>query len=293
MIRATRPARRNSRQPCELTLSDGRVIGFPAVMGILNATPDSFRDGGRYFDSDRAIDHGIEMAEQGADIIDVGGESTRPGARAVAIDEELRRVVPVITQLARRVRVPISVDTRKAAVARAALDAGAAIINDVSALTFDPAMVSVVAQARAAVVLMHMRGTPETMASMAEYGNVVAEVCRYLRGRVRAALAAGISATRLIVDPGFGFAKRAEHNLAVVRGLPRVAALGYPVLIGFSGKALGLGLGNAGERERIVSIAAAEVVAVMLGASILRVHNPGPTAAAIKVAASIAGAVRT
>ena len=262
-------------------------------MGILNVTPDSFRDGGRYLDPERAVDHGIELAESGADIIDVGGESTRPGARAVPIDEELRRVVPVITWLARRVRVPISVDTRKAAVARAALDAGAAIINDVSALAFDPAMASVAAGTRAAVVLMHMRGTPETMASMAEYRNPVADVCRYLRGRVRAALAAGIPAKRLIVDPGFGFAKRAEHNLAVLRGLPRVAALGYPVLIGFSGKALGLGLGNASERERAVRIAAAEVVAVMLGASILRVHDPGPTAAAIEVAASIAGRVRT
>jgi len=291
MTRATLSSR--SRWPRELTLADGRMIGFPAVMAILNATPDSFRDGGRYLDSKRAVDHGIELAESGADIIDVGGESTRPGARAVPIDEELRRVVPVITQLTRRVRVPISVDTRKAAVARAALDAGAAIINDVSALTFDPAMASVAAEAGAAVVLMHMRGTPETMSSMADYGNVVVEVCRYLRGRVRVALAAGIPATRLMVDPGFGFAKRAEHNLAVMRGLPRVAALGYPVLIGFSGKALGLRLGNASERERTVRIAAAEVVAVMLGASILRVHDPGPTAAAIKVAASIAGRVRT
>lgn len=263
------------------------------MMGILNVTPDSFRDGGRYLDRDRAVDHGIEMAGRGADIIDVGGESTRPGADEVPIDEELSRVIPVIARLARQVRVPISVDTRKAAVARAALDAGAVIINDVSALGFDRQMASVVARARAAVVLMHMRGTLKTMAAMAGYRNPVAEVCRYLRGRVRAARAAGIAATRLIVDPGFGFAKRAGHNLALMRGLPRVAALGYPVLIGFSGKALGLGLGNAAERERVAGVAAAEVVAVMLGASILRVHDPGPTAAAIKVAASITGAIRT
>lgn len=289
-----RPAARpTSRRPGGLKLADGRVIGFPAVMGILNVTPDSFRDGGRYLDRDRAVDHGIEMAGRGADIIDVGGESTRPGADEVPIDEELSRVIPVIARLARQVRVPISVDTRKAAVARAALDAGAVIINDVSALGFDRQMASVVARARAAVVLMHMRGTPETMAALAEYRNPVAEVCRYLRGRVRAARAAGIAATRLIVDPGFGFAKRAGHNLALMRGLPRVAALGYPVLIGFSGKALGLGLGNAAERERVAGVAAAEVVAVMLGASILRVHDPGPTAAAIKVAASITGAIRT
>lgn len=289
-----RPAARpTSRRPGGLKLADGRVIGFPAVMGILNVTPDSFRDGGRYLDRDRAVDHGIEMAGRGADIIDVGGESTRPGADEVPIDEELSRVIPVIARLARQVRVPISVDTRKAAVARAALDAGAVIINDVSALGFDRQMASVVARARAAVVLMHMRGTLKTMAAMAGYRNPVAEVCRYLRGRVRAARAAGIAATRLIVDPGFGFAKHAGHNLALMRGLPRVAALGYPVLIGFSGKALGLGLGNAAERERVAGVAAAEVVAVMLGASILRVHDPGPTAAAIKVAASITGAIRT
>jgi dihydropteroate synthase len=288
-----RPVRVTRRQPRGLKLVDGRAIAFPAVMGILNVTPDSFRDGGRYLDRDRAVEHGIEMAVQGADILDVGGESTRPGAREVPADEELRRVIPVIERLARLVRIPISIDTRKAAVARAALDAGAAIVNDVSALSFDPALASVVAQSRAAVVLMHMRGTPQTMAALAEYRDPVAEVCRYLRSRLRAALAAGISAARLIVDPGFGFAKRAEHNLALMRGLPRVAALGYPVLIGFSGKALRLGLGEASERERIARIAAAEVAAVMLGASILRVHDPGPTAAAISVAASIVGAVRT
>jgi dihydropteroate synthase len=285
-------ARHASRRPRRLKLADGRVLDFPAVMGILNVTPDSFRDGGRYLDRERAVDHAIEMVGQGAAIVDVGGESTRPGAAAVPVDDELRRVIPVIAALAGRLRVPISVDTRKAAVARAALDAGAAIINDVSALEFDREMASVAARARAAVVLMHMRGTPETMATMAEYRDLVAEVCRYLRGRVRAARAAGISAARLIVDPGFGFAKRRGHNLTLMRGLPKVAALGYPVLIGFSGKALGLGLGKAGEGERTARLAAAEAVAVMLGASILRVHDPGPTAVAIKVAASITGAVR-
>ena len=288
---ANRP-RRAPRRPAELKLAGGRTIRFPAVMGILNVTPDSFRDGGRYLDAERAVAHGSEMAAEGADIIDVGGESTRPGAHPVETEEELRRVVPVIERLARRLTVPISIDTRKAAVARAALDAGAAIVNDVSALSFDPAMAAVVAKARAAVVLMHMRGVPETMAEMAAYRNVVAEVCRYLRQRVRVALAAGIQASRLIVDPGFGFAKRGEHNLALMRGLPRVAALGYPVLVGFSGKALRLGLKDATARERTARIAAAEVTAVMLGAAILRVHEPGPTAAALKVAASMAAAVR-
>jgi len=283
---------RIARRGRALKLADGRVIAFPAVMGVLNVTPDSFRDGGRYLDPVRAVEHGIEMVAAGADIIDVGGESTRPGAHEVPAEEELRRIVPVIERLARRIRIPISIDTRKAMVARAALHAGAAIINDVSALSFDPALAAVAARARATVILTHMRGLPETMATMAEYRNVVGEVCHYLRRRIRRAVATGIPRSRLIVDPGFGFAKRAEHNLALMRGLPRVAALGCPVLIGFSGKALRLGLTNAGERERTARIAAAEVTAVMMGADILRVHDPGPTAAALRVAALITGTIR-
>ncbi len=285
------PPRHRSRRRA-LKLADGRTIAFPAVMGILNVTPDSFRDGGRYLDPERAVEHALRMAAEGADIIDVGGESTRPGAREVPSEEELRRVVPVLQRLVPKLDIPVSIDTRKAIVAKAALDSGAAIINDVSALSFDPGMAEVAARGRAAVVLMHMRGIPETMTMMAQYRSVVAEVCRYLRSRIRAAIAAGIPPSRLIVDPGFGFAKRVEHNLALMRGLPKVAALGCPVLIGFSGKALRLGLANAGERERAARLAAAEVTAVMMGADILRVHDPGLTSAALKAAASIAGSIR-
>jgi dihydropteroate synthase len=285
-----RPARHRSRRGA-LKLADGRTIAFPAVMGILNVTPDSFRDGGRYLDPERAVEHALRMAAEGADIIDVGGESTRPGAREVPVEEELRRVIPVLQRLVPKLGVPVSIDTRKAIVATAAIDSGAAIVNDVSALSFDPGMAAVAARGRAAVVLMHMRGIPETMTTMAQYRSVVAEVCRYLRSRIRAAIAAGILPSRLIVDPGFGFAKRVEHNLALMRGLPKVAALGYPVLLGFSGKALRLGLANAGERERAARLAAAEVTAVMMGADILRVHDPGLTSAALKVATSIAGTI--
>jgi dihydropteroate synthase len=285
-----RPARHRSRRGA-LKLADGRTIAFPAVMGILNVTPDSFRDGGRYLDPKRAVEHALRMAAEGADIIDVGGESTRPGAREVPVEEELRRVIPVLQRLVPKLGVPVSIDTRKAIVATAAIDSGAAIVNDVSALSFDPGMAAVAARGRAAVVLMHMRGIPETMTTMAQYRSVVAEVCRYLRSRIRAAIAAGILPSRLIVDPGFGFAKRVEHNLALMRGLPKVAALGYPVLLGFSGKALRLGLANAGERERAARLAAAEVTAVMMGADILRVHDPGLTSAALKVATSIAGTI--
>ncbi|MBF6569946.1 MAG: dihydropteroate synthase [Candidatus Binataceae bacterium] len=280
-------ATRSSSRP-RLLLADDRIIRFPAVMGILNVTPDSFRDGGLYRDPEAALDHAIEMAEHGATIIDVGGESTRPGASEVPIDEELARVIPVIEMLSARLTVPISVDTRKAPVARAAVQVGAAIINDVSGLTFDPAMAAVAAESRVAVVLMHMRGTPETMSSMANYRDVVSEVRDYLEARVAAAVAAGISGDRIIVDPGLGFAKNPADNLALMRGLPAIAALGRPVLIGFSGKALELRLKANGERERIARTIAAEVAAVILGASILRVHDPGPTAMALRVAASLA-----
>lgn len=280
------------RRPAYLRLADRRVIGFPAVMGILNITPDSFRDSGRFFDHGIAAAHAEEMVAAGADIVDVGGESTRPGAHDVPVDEELRRVIPVVRMLAKRIRAPISVDTRKAAVARAALGEGAAIINDVSALTFDTVMAETVAAARAAMVLMHMRGTPATMSGRAHYRDVVGEVRRYLAARIRVAIGAGIARSRLIIDPGFGFAKRPEHNLALLRGLPRLAALGYPVLVGFSGKALSIGMKGSGERERIARNAAAEAIAVLSGAAILRVHDPAPAVAAIRTAAAFAAGPR-
>jgi len=265
------------------------VIRFPAIMGILNVTPDSFRPRYRYRDQPAAVSRAIELVSQGADILDIGGESTRPGATDISADEEIDRVIPVLRQLASRVEAPISIDTRKAAVARAALAEGAAIINDVSALTYDSAMASTVAQARCAVVLMHMRGTPATMADLASYRDVTAEVVRYLAARVRAAVKAGVAPSRVIVDPGFGFAKRPGHNLDVLQGLPRLAALGWPILVGFSGKLFEGYARGAGEPERVARNAAAEAVAVMGGASIIRVHEPALARAAVRIAAACSG----
>jgi dihydropteroate synthase len=206
-------------------------------MGIVNVTPDSFSDGGAYLDPGAAVAHGLELAAAGAAVIDVGGESTRPGAAPVDADEELRRVLPVVRALADRVGVPVSIDTTKAAVARAALDAGARMVNDVSGGTADPELVRVAAAAGAAYVAMHMRGTPRTMQDSPHYDDVVGEVCDELRVRVAHALEVGVDARALLVDPGIGFAKTAAHNVTLLRALPEVAArVGMPVLVGTSRK---------------------------------------------------------
>lgn len=258
-------------------------------MGVLNVTPDSFSDGGRYFDRDSAIAHGLELVRSGADIVDVGGESTRPGAREVSADEEIARVVPVIEALVATACVPISIDTRKAAVARAALSAGAQIVNDVSGLVFDPAMAEVVADADTGVVIMHMRGTPDTMMRLARYRDVVTEVCRWLKARALGAEKAGIRHSRIIVDPGLGFAKTANHNLRLLAALPRLCALGYPVLIGASRKSFIRRI--AGDKPAEVSYASTAVnaLAVAAGASIVRVHEPGAARAAVAMASAVAG----
>jgi dihydropteroate synthase len=206
-------------------------------MGIVNVTPDSFSDGGAYLDSGAAVAHGLELAAAGAAVIDVGGESTRPGAAPVDADEELRRVLPVVRALADRAGVPVSIDTTKATVARAALDAGARMVNDVSGGTADPELVRVAAAAGAAYVAMHMRGTPRTMQDAPHYDDVVGEVCDELRVRVARALEAGVDARALLVDPGIGFAKTAAHNVAILRALPEIAArVGMPVMVGTSRK---------------------------------------------------------
>lgn len=242
-------------------------------MGILNVTPDSFSDGGRFATLEAAVAHGVEMAAEGADILDVGGESTRPGADPVSEAEELNRVVPVVTALARQTEVPISIDTTKAAVARAAMDAGAVIVNDVTALRADPAMAGVVRDWGAGVVLMHMLGEPRTMQAGPRYGDVLAEVTAALVGWAEAARAAGIDRERIALDPGIGFGKSLEHNLALLRGLPGLAALGYPLLLGVSRKSFmqaALGL-PVDQREEATAAAVAWCVAG--GASIVRVHD--------------------
>jgi dihydropteroate synthase len=232
------------------------------------------------------------MVSQGADIIDIGGESTRPGSTAIPEDEEISRVIPVLREVVRRCPVPVSIDTRKAAVARAALAEGAAIINDVSGLKFDPKMAETAAASRCPVVLMHMRGTPATMTSLASYRDVVGEVIRALTARIKDAIRAGVAKSQIIVDPGFGFAKRPAHNLALLRGLQRVAALGYPVLVGFSGKIFAGYDREAGEAEKIARNAAAEAIAVKKGAAIIRVHEPAHSKASIRLAALCVGRIK-
>jgi len=276
--------------PTSLKLRDGRVIEFPAVMGVLNVTPDSFSDGGRYLDPDRALEHALAMESAGADVIDIGGESTRPlGAREVPLEVELERVAPVLAKLGPRLRVPFSIDTRRAAVARLALDSGASIINDVTALEHDPEMAPLASRAKCAVVLMHMRGGPADHIKFARYRDVVGEVSHYLAERAQIALDAGIARSRIVLDPGLGFAKNAEHNLKLLAALPSLCALGYPVLVGASRKTFVARIAGDGERELEFGTAAVNAVAIVNGASIVRVHDPGAAASVVRMAAALAG----
>lgn len=205
-------------------------------MGIVNVTPDSFSDGGQFFSHGEAVEQGLRLVTEGADILDVGGESTRPGADVVSIDEELRRVVPVIEQLARKTDVPISIDTSKAEVARQALQAGARIVNDISGLRFDSQMIEVCRESRCGVVVMHMQGTPQTMQNEPRYTDIVEEICVYFRERLEALGRDGINAERIVLDPGVGFGKTAQHNLEILSHVARFRELGRPVLIGHSRK---------------------------------------------------------
>jgi dihydropteroate synthase len=262
-------------------------------MGIVNVTPDSFADGGERFDADRAIADAAQMVADGADILDIGGESTRPGAAPLPAVQELGRVCPVIEGLRARVDVPISIDTYKAEVADRAIDLGAAIVNDISALAYDPALAGVVARRRAAVVLMHNRGRSQDMYAEATYRDVTAEIANELTDRAHAAEAEGIAHDRIILDPGLGFAKRAEHSLAALAGLESLAALGYPVLSGPSRKSfLKTGLGDVPPRERVWGTAAAVTASVLLGAHIVRVHDVKEMVQVVRVADEIRKAMQ-
>ena len=257
-------------------------------MGVLNVTPDSFSDGGRAFrhgrvDVDAALAIAQSMADDGAAIIDVGGESTRPGSAPIDLDEELRRVIPVVEQLARSATI-VSVDTNKAGVARAALDAGADLINDIGALG-DAAMRRVVGSSGAAVCLMHMQGEPRTMQDAPRYLDVVSEVGGYLLERARTCEADGIGRDRILIDPGFGFGKMLSHNIALLRGLGTVAALGYPVLVGVSRKGMIGALTGRSIGERLAGSIAAAVIAVQNGAKIVRAHDVAATVDALNVTA--------
>ena len=259
----------------------------PLIMGIVNVTADSFYDGGRYAKPEKAVAHALELVEQGADILDIGAESTRPGAQPVCEQDELARVVPVVAELARRVTVPISVDTTKSRVAQLALDAGASIINDVSALRFDAELAAVIARSGAGIVLMHMQGTPQTMQQAPQYENVVAEVAHFLGERLQAAMQAGIAKTNIVLDPGIGFGKLLVHNLDILDQLSSFTMLNRPLLVGLSRKAF---IGQIVDRSvdhREWGTAAAVALAVDRGAQILRVHDVAMMADVVKVAAAV------
>lgn len=255
-------------------------------MGVVNVTPDSFSDGGRWFDSGRAVDHALSLMAAGAGMVDVGGESTRPGAEAVTVDEELRRVIPVIKALAASASIPISIDTSSAIVMRAALDAGATCINDIRALR-EPDALAVAAASDAAICLMHMQGQPRSMQAAPSYTNVVFEVKEFLFERMRACENAGIAAERLVLDPGIGFGKRREHNLVLLAQLQEFAVLQRPLLIGVSRKSL---IGNITGRpvdQRLAGSLAFATAAVLSGASIIRAHDVAETVDAIRVATAL------
>jgi dihydropteroate synthase len=253
------------------------------VMGVVNVTPDSFSDGGRYLDHRAAVTHGLALVAEGADLLDVGGESTRPGATEVEEAVELERVLPVVEQLAGSAGVPVSVDTRKAAVAGAALAAGATMVNDVSAGRHDPDLLGVVAEAKAPLVLMHMRGTPATMQDDPRYDDVVGEVEAFLAERCQAAEAAGVDQDALVVDPGIGFGKRDQDNYALLDGLARFTRLGHPVMVGASRKGfIGRAL-DAPVDQRLEGTAATVVWAVERGARIVRVHDVGPLVRTVRM----------
>jgi dihydropteroate synthase len=243
------------------------------VMGILNVTPDSFSDGGRYLDRDKAVDHGLSMARDGADIIDVGGESTRPSAEKISSDEELDRVISVIERICREVTIPVSIDTYKSAVAREALKAGASMINDISALRFDPHMAAVAARAGVPVILMHMKGTPETMQSNPTYEALVPEILDFLRVAMDRATNAGIRRDLILVDPGIGFGKTFDDNLKIIRDLSQFAPLGRPILLGTSNKAFIGHILNKELHERDIGTMATVAVGVLNGAHLVRVHD--------------------
>jgi dihydropteroate synthase len=242
-------------------------------MGILNVTPDSFSDGGRFFKLEEAISQGMRLAGEGADIIDIGGESTRPGSEPVSLEEELRRVIPVIQELAKRIDTPISIDTYKSRVAKEALDSGASMVNDISALRFDPEMIKILAEYKAPVVLMHIKGTPKNMQDNPQYQNVVEEIKTHLEDSIKMAKEAGIDENKIIVDPGIGFGKTLEDNLKILKNLKEFASMGRPILIGVSRKSFIGKIFDLPAEQRLEGSLVALAVSITSGANILRVHD--------------------
>ena len=265
------------------------IFSQPSIMGIVNATPDSFSDGGLYEDNSAAVNHGIQLIEEGADIIDIGGESTRPGAEPVSAEEELKRVIPVVSQLRKKNgKVLISIDTYKAAIAEKAVNAGADIINDISALRFDENMVKIVKKYNVPVVLMHMKGRPRSMQKNPHYDNVIKELIEFFDERIEFCLKNGISEDKIIIDPGIGFGKRFEDNIEILKNLSAFKIFGVPLLIGASRKSfLGEILGGASPAERIFGTAAVSALALQQGADIFRVHDVKANADVLKTVRAI------
>lgn len=260
----------------------------PIIMGVLNVTPDSFSDGGLYLKKTAAIARAIEMEAEGADIIDIGGESTRPGAKETSAEEEIARIVPVIEKLAGRIKCAISVDTRKARVAEAALKAGAAIANDISGLNYDKDMAAVIAKYGAGAILMHMKGAPEDMQTDPRYLDLIGEIKDSLKRSVEAAVRAGVSKENIAVDPGIGFGKTVEHNITILKRLGEFKELGFPICVGTSRKSfIGKITGGSGTGDRLAGTIATCVMAVCNGASILRVHDVKLVREAIKVTSKV------
>jgi dihydropteroate synthase len=257
------------------------------IMGVVNVTPDSFSDGGLFLDADAAVEHGLRLVEEGAHILDIGGESTRPGAEPVTEDEERQRVLPVVERLAQEAGARLSIDTTKLAVARAALDAGATLVNDVSAFRFDPGMAALVAETGAGCCLMHMLGEPRTMQQDPRYDDVVSDVKAFLEERLAFAVSEGIDEERVWLDPGIGFGKTVEHNLELLRRLDEIVAIGRPVVVGTSRKSfLGKIAGGRDEDQRLPGTIATNVLALERGASVFRVHDVAQNVDALAVAAA-------
>ena len=258
------------------------------IMGILNVTSDSFSDGGTHFDKSSAVEHALKMINDGADIIDIGGESTRPGSEPVSLDEELRRTIPVIEALAKSISVPISIDTYKSEVAMRALEAGALIVNDISGMRFDPEMPKVISKFKVPVVIMHIKGTPKIMQDNPVYDALIPEIITYFRKSIRLAVEFGIPENMIILDPGIGFGKTSEHNLEIINNLEQFSVLEKPLLIGPSRKAfLGKILGGLPPQERLEGTAAATAISIIKGAHIVRVHDVKEMARVAKVADAI------
>jgi len=257
-------------------------LSVPRIMGIVNVTPDSFSDGGQFFSSDAALQHALKLVEDGADILDIGGESTRPGSKIVPIQQEIDRIAPVIEAISAEIDVPISIDTMKAEVMRAAVKAGAGLINDVNALRSDNALQTAV-ELDVPVCLMHMQGTPQTMQNEPQYDDVVAEVERFLLDRIAMCEQAGIKPEKIMLDPGFGFGKRARHNLRLMKHLSRLTALPYPVLVGVSRKSIIGDMLKVSVDERLAGSLSLASIAVWQGAKLIRTHDVKETAQAVRL----------